>query len=122
MDLFATYMDNILPAYVSPCQDKQATEVDILTIKWGSWKHLYMVPPTSTFSKASAKMTVLLYNSNPGHTRLKRNTVVQIRNLEQEEITDLEHGASPVYKRTVGVTRPANAYLCVTLLRDHFST
>ena len=63
VDLFATYLNNQLPIYVSPCPDERATAIDALTIPWNRWKHLYLFPPTILISKVLAKMTESTFES-----------------------------------------------------------
>ena len=63
VDLFATNLNNKLPAYISPCPDSKAAAVDSLTFPWNKWKHLYLFPPTSLISRAVAKMTESTFES-----------------------------------------------------------
>ena len=63
VDLFATNLNNKLPAYISPCPDNKAAAVDSLTFPWNMWKHLYLFPPTSMISRAVAKMTESSFES-----------------------------------------------------------
>ena len=57
VDLFATNLNNHLPAYISPCPDQRAVAVDALTTPWDKWKHLYLFPPTAMISRVLAKLT-----------------------------------------------------------------
>jgi hypothetical protein len=55
IDLFATYLNNQLPLYISPMPDDQAFAVDALTTDWsGMWA--YAFPPIPLLAKVVAKI------------------------------------------------------------------
>ena len=55
IDMFATYLNNKLPTYVSPFPDPAAWAMDAMSIDWTDL-HLYAYPPTNLLTKVISKI------------------------------------------------------------------
>ena len=56
IDLFATRENNLLPAYVSPCPDPGALEVNALSLSWDRWESIYLFPPVQLLPKVVSRL------------------------------------------------------------------
>ena len=56
VDLFATRENHLLPAYVSPCPDPGALEVNAMSLSWDEWESIYLFPPVQLLSKVVPRL------------------------------------------------------------------